>query len=143
MNDILKAMGEGFKLGARETPRGFFAPVIVFFRWLSRITDEEMRKAGPWDSRRMLATLDLAQQELDRVQCEMFGRLKRLDPELHTLVLLTFGETGRAATWMSQPSAGLGGLSPYQWLAAGNRARVVSTLHAIERRFGDHGKPSA
>lgn len=42
MNDVLKAFLDGCAQGARETPRGFFAPVVALFRWLDRVTDEAM-----------------------------------------------------------------------------------------------------
>ncbi|AGG89021.1 hypothetical protein [Rhodanobacter denitrificans] len=42
MNDNVKAFIEGFVQGVKETPRGFFAPVTAFFRWLNRVTDEAM-----------------------------------------------------------------------------------------------------
>jgi hypothetical protein len=42
MNDNLKAFLEGAVEGAKETPRGFFAPVIAFFAWLNRVTDEAL-----------------------------------------------------------------------------------------------------
>lgn len=43
MNDNLKAFLEGVVEGAKETPRGFFAPVIAFFAWLNRVTDEALK----------------------------------------------------------------------------------------------------
>ncbi len=42
MNDNFKAFLEGVVEGAKETPRGFFAPVIAFFAWLNRVTDEAL-----------------------------------------------------------------------------------------------------
>ena len=42
MNDNLKAFLEGAVEGAKETPRGFFAPVIALSRWMCRVTDEAM-----------------------------------------------------------------------------------------------------
>lgn len=46
MNDNWKAFFEGMVEGAKETPRGFFAPVIAFFAWLNRVTDEAMIKSA-------------------------------------------------------------------------------------------------
>jgi hypothetical protein len=31
---------EGFKRGARETPAGFFAPVVAIVRWLYKATTD-------------------------------------------------------------------------------------------------------
>jgi len=42
MNENLKAFLDGFIQGAKETPRGFFAPITGFFRWLNRVTDEAL-----------------------------------------------------------------------------------------------------
>lgn len=36
------AIKEGCVQGAKETPRKFFAPLIVLARWMSRISDEGM-----------------------------------------------------------------------------------------------------
>jgi hypothetical protein len=52
MNEFLKAFKDGFVQGARETPRGFFAPVVALCRWLNRVTDEAMSKKGRQDERR-------------------------------------------------------------------------------------------
>jgi hypothetical protein len=46
MNESLKAFKDGFIQGARETPRGFFAPVVALCRWLNRVTDESIRGKG-------------------------------------------------------------------------------------------------
>lgn len=46
MSEFLK----GFVQGARETPRGYFAPIIAVWRVLFRITDDEVnhsRERGP------------------------------------------------------------------------------------------------
>ncbi|MEY2116978.1 hypothetical protein [Rhodanobacter sp. FW106-PBR-R2A-1-13] len=127
MNPRVEAMVQGFMQGARETPRGFFAPVIVFFRWLDRLTDEEMRRAGPWSAARMADTLARAHGDLDRTRTAMFERLETLDAELHGLVMAAFGDSGTAAAWMDQ-ALGPDLATPYQYLAAGNRARVVQAL---------------
>jgi len=42
LNENFKAFLEGAVEGAKETPRGFFAPVIAFFAWLNRVTDEAL-----------------------------------------------------------------------------------------------------
>jgi len=42
MNNYLKAFVEGCIQGAKETPRGFFAPAVALFRWLNRVTDEAL-----------------------------------------------------------------------------------------------------
>jgi hypothetical protein len=52
MNESLKAFKDGFIQGARETPRGFFAPVVALCRWLNRVTDEAMSGKGRQDERR-------------------------------------------------------------------------------------------
>jgi hypothetical protein len=52
MNEFLKAFKDGFIQGARETPRGFFAPVVALCRWLNRVTDQAMSKKGRQDERR-------------------------------------------------------------------------------------------
>ena len=56
MNDNLKAFCEGVVEGAKETPRGFFAPVIAFFAWLNRVTDEALTPSvAPKDNERVAA----------------------------------------------------------------------------------------
>jgi hypothetical protein len=52
MNEFLKAFKDGFIQGARETPRGFFAPVVAMYRWLDLVTDEAMKGKGRQDERR-------------------------------------------------------------------------------------------
>lgn len=42
MNENFKAFIEGVVEGAKETPRGFFAPVTAFVAWLDRVTDEAL-----------------------------------------------------------------------------------------------------
>jgi len=44
MNTNLKAFIGGFISGAKETPRGIFAPIIELFRWMNRVSDEAMRR---------------------------------------------------------------------------------------------------
>lgn len=44
MSAYLKAFFEGFVEGARETPRGFFAPITALFCWLNRVTDEALHR---------------------------------------------------------------------------------------------------
>ena len=46
MNDNLKAFFEGAVEGAKETPRGFFAPVTGFIAWLDRVTDEALEHSS-------------------------------------------------------------------------------------------------
>ena len=58
MNNILKlarqstlaatrAFWEGFKVGVKETPRGFFAPVVAIWRILVNVTDSLVKhKSG-------------------------------------------------------------------------------------------------
>lgn len=45
MNEYLKAAVDGSLAGIRETPRGFFAPAIAFFKWAKRITDSVVGEA--------------------------------------------------------------------------------------------------
>ncbi|MBB6188978.1 hypothetical protein [Rhodanobacter sp. MP7CTX1] len=52
MNESLKAFKDGFIQGVRETPRGFFAPVLALCHWLNRVTDDAMRGKGRKDERR-------------------------------------------------------------------------------------------
>jgi hypothetical protein len=42
MNDFVK----GFIQGAKETPRGFFAPAVAVWRLLVGVTDSLIRKSG-------------------------------------------------------------------------------------------------
>ena len=46
MNENLKAFWEGAVEGAKETPRGFFAPVTAFIAWLDRVTDEALEHSS-------------------------------------------------------------------------------------------------
>jgi len=62
MNEFLKAFKDGFIQGARETPRGFFAPVVAVCRWLNRVTDEAMRGKGRKDERRRTSRLELRER---------------------------------------------------------------------------------
>lgn len=41
-----KIFWEGFKKGARETPRGLFAPLIMPVRFMVWVTDSVMDKSG-------------------------------------------------------------------------------------------------
>lgn len=51
MNEYLEAARDGFVQGVKETPRGFFAPVIALFRWMARVTNgvlaESQASNGP------------------------------------------------------------------------------------------------
>lgn len=42
MNDFV----QGFVKGAKETPRGFFAPAVAVWRLLVGVTDSLVKKAG-------------------------------------------------------------------------------------------------
>lgn len=42
MNDFMK----GFIQGAKETPRGFFAPAVAVWRLLVGVTDSLLRKSS-------------------------------------------------------------------------------------------------
>ena len=46
MNEILKASWHGFVKGLRETPRGYFAPLVALCRWLYRVTDDALTQDG-------------------------------------------------------------------------------------------------
>ncbi|MGH8159345.1 MAG: hypothetical protein ACREPQ_14590 [Rhodanobacter sp.] len=51
MSDYLKAFWNGCIQGAKETPRGFFAPLVALFRWLDRATDEALAENQSSESR--------------------------------------------------------------------------------------------
>lgn len=46
MNKSLQAALEGVLAGIKETPRGFFAPGIAFFRWAMGITGSVLCEAS-------------------------------------------------------------------------------------------------
>jgi len=62
MNESLKSFKDGFIQGARETPRGFFAPVVALCRWLNRVTDEAVSGKGQQDERRRVLHSEHAQR---------------------------------------------------------------------------------
>lgn len=43
MNDNLKAFGRGFIKGIKESPRGFFAPLVAALKWMQRVTDDALK----------------------------------------------------------------------------------------------------
>lgn len=47
MRENFNAFAEGFIRGMKETPRGFFAPVIVMWKWLDRVTDPSVPIGQP------------------------------------------------------------------------------------------------
>ena len=45
VNEYLKAAVDGFMQGAKETPRGFIAPLIALVRWMDRVTGDGMAES--------------------------------------------------------------------------------------------------
>jgi hypothetical protein len=60
--------------------------------------------------------------------------LASVDPALARRLLLTFGKKDKASRWLHSKVLALGGLSPLEVLAAGERSRVLQILGRI-----DHG----
>ncbi|WP_181952546.1 hypothetical protein [Vulcaniibacterium gelatinicum] len=52
MRVFFKGFLEGAAQGLRETPRGYLAPALAFFRWLFLVTDREIRRANTRRSKR-------------------------------------------------------------------------------------------
>lgn len=44
MKALFQAFRTGFVEGARETPRGFFAPALAIFRWIFSATEKELHR---------------------------------------------------------------------------------------------------
>jgi hypothetical protein len=130
MNENFRAFTEGFVEGAKETPRGFFAPVIALCRWLDRIGDEAMREARPYSYERVIETVERAEMTLVKVRRQAFDRLEGLDPELHAMAVTVFGGKDAAARWMARPLRELHRRSAYEALSAGEREQVIERLIA-------------
>jgi hypothetical protein len=58
MKQYYKAFIEGMRRGARETPRGFFAPFLAFYRWLSRKAQRTAKVGEPSNARRTGVYID-------------------------------------------------------------------------------------
>ena len=64
---------------------------------------------------------------------QWFSKLQQLDNDLAGLVLKVLGcEPSNAGYWLSQPAFGLGGASPIDLLARGQRQRVIDLLMRIK-----------
>jgi hypothetical protein len=130
MNENFRAFTEGFVEGAKETPRGFFAPVIALCRWLDRVCDDAMRETQPCSYERIIETVERAEMTLVKVRQQAFCLLERLDPELHAMAVKVFGGKDAAARWMARPLRELHRRSAYEALSFGERAQVIERLIA-------------
>jgi hypothetical protein len=130
MNENFRAFTEGFVEGAKETPRGFFAPVIALCRWLDRIGDDAMREAQPYSYERIIETVERAEMTLVNARRQAFDHLERLDPELRAIAITVFGRKDAAARWMAKPLRELHRRSAYEALLSGEREQVIERLIA-------------
>ena len=78
------------------------------------------------------ARLTQHEDERRRIAMEGFAALERLDPETATLAKDTFANRQKASHWFTHEVQSLGGVTPWQCIAEGNRDRVHNTLYAIQ-----------
>jgi hypothetical protein len=156
MNDNFKDFKSGFVQGVRETPRGFFAPVIAFFRWMDRVTDEVMKDTEyrkPVASARpdhepsalsqaasnpyQLASsaITCAQQALENSRQAAFEMLEVQDPKLATLAIDVLSSRDSAVRIMAMAHRALHYRSAYDALSVGERAQVIGLLNSLRERL--------
>jgi hypothetical protein len=157
MNDNFKDFKSGFVQGVRETPRGFFAPVIAFFRWMDRVTDEAMKDteyrkpAAPALPRhgspslhdeasgtyQMAASaITYAQQALEDARRAAFDMLEAQEPELATLAIDVLGSRYDAIRWfLDAPLKVFKGRTAWEVVSQGRAEAVIAYLESISSGF--------
>jgi hypothetical protein len=157
MNNNFKDFKSGFVQGVRETPRGFFAPVIALFRWMDRVTDEVMKDteyrkpAAPALSRhespslydeasgsyQMAASaITSAHQALEDARRAAFEMLEAQDPELATLAIEVLGSRDDAIRWfLDEPLKVFRGRTAWEVVSQGRVEAVIGYLESISSGF--------
>lgn len=157
MNDNFKNFKSGFIQGAKETPRGFFAPVMALFRWMDRVTDEVMKdtenksSAVPARFDRDLPSLPddasqryqvaasaitRAQQALEDARRTAFGMLEVQDPKLATLATDVLRGRDNATRWfLDEPLQAFRGSTAWEVVSQGRAEAVITYLESISSGF--------
>ena len=157
MNDNFKDFKSGFVQGAKETPRGFFAPIIALFRWMSQVTDEVMKDtecraqvvsvqpthespslSGEAFDRYRVATsaITCAQQVLEDARREAFEMLEVQEPELETLAIDVLGSRDDAIRWfLDEPLKVFRGRTAWEVVSQGRAEVVIAYLESISHGF--------
>jgi hypothetical protein len=157
MNDNFKDFKSGFVQGARETPRGLFAPIIALFRWMNGVTDEVMKDKEPKRSamspkaehespslsdgasdryRAAWSAIAHAQQALEDARREAFEMLEVQDPELTTLAIEVLGSRDDAIRWfLDEPLEVFKGRTAWDAVSQGRAGAVIAYLESISSGF--------
>ncbi len=148
MNGNFKAFWIGFVEGAKETPRGFFAPFSAACRWLYRVTNEALRN-DPNPTTRLerdlvpsrreehgsyqaaASAIERAHQTLGDMCMMAFDTMERLDPNLAAAAVHTLGSRRAAAQWAATPLRELNDQSVYEAMSLGDRDRVTKLVDAL------------
>jgi Protein of unknown function (DUF2384) len=157
MNDNFKDFKSGFVQGVRETPRGFFAPVIALFRWMDRVTDEvmqdtEYRKPAASTKPRhetpslsdeasdtyqvAASAITCAQQALEDARRAAFEMVELHDPGLATLAIDELGSRDDAIRWLlEEPLEVFRGRTAWEVVSQGRAEAVIAYLESISSGF--------
>lgn len=156
MNDNFKDFKSGFIQGARETPRGFFAPIIALFRWMDRVTDEVMKDtkcrkpvvSQPEHESRSLpneasdryevaaSAIARAQQALEDARRAAFEMLEAQDPELAALAIEVLGSRDDAIRWfLDEPLKEFRGRTAWEVVSRGRAKALIAYLESISSGF--------
>jgi hypothetical protein len=157
MNDNFKDFKSGFAQGARETPRGFFAPIIAFFRWMDRVTDEVMKDAeyrkpaasarpehespslpdeAPDGYQMASQAIARAQLVLEDARRTAFDILEAQDPELAALAIEVLGRRDEAIRWvLDEPLEVFRGRTAWEVASQGRAEAMIAYLDSISSGF--------
>lgn len=157
MNDNFKNFKSGFIQGAKETPRGFFAPLMVLFRWMDRVTDEVINdtenkcSTAPAQPDRDLSSLPSdaahryqaassaitrAKQALEDARRAAFEMMETEDPRLATLAIHVLGSRDNAICWfLAEPLQAFRGSTAWEVVSQGRAEAVITYLESISSGF--------
>ncbi len=157
MNDNFKSFKRGFIEGAKETPRGFFAPIFALFRWMDRVTDEAMSgkqnqstsvpaqrdsesisRSGDASQRYQLAAsaITQAEQALEDARRAAFETLEVQDPKLAALATQVLGDREDPTSWfLDEPLEAFRGSTAWEVVLQGRAEAVITYLESISSGF--------
>jgi hypothetical protein len=157
MNDNFKSFKRGFIEGAKETPRGFFAPIFALFRWMDRVTDEGMNgkenqslavpaqldgespsRSGDASQRYQLAASAITQagQALEDARRAAFETLEVQDPKLAALATDVLAGRDHAICWLlDEPLSAFRGSTAWDLVLKGKAEAVMIYLESISSGF--------
>lgn len=147
MNGNLKPLWEGFIKGAKETPRGYFAPLSAACHWMFRVMGGATRNEPTPTAQRECDALPAPQEMYGGYQavavaigrtrqtwddaCLMaFHTMESLDPDLATAAIHALGSRQAAAQWAATPLRELNHRTVYEAMSLDDRDRVYKLVHA-------------